>query len=86
MTLAVERPADVALRTFVKAGAYYSHEVAALEFFQCEQDDLERFFGHEGVGIKIDHSIKLKYKPSDMTMTLHGSSGEIPRENRWCNF
>lgn len=52
------------------------HTMAALEFFQCEQDDLERFFRHEGVGIKIDHSITLKYKPSDMTMTLHGS-GEI---------
>ena len=70
------RPADAALRTFVKAGAFYSHEVAALEFFQCSQEDLVRFFRHEGVGIEIFNSIMLKYKPSDMTLTLHGS-GEI---------
>lgn len=70
------RPADAELRTFVKAGAYYSHEGAALELFQCTQEDLERFFSHEGVGIEIYHSITLKYKPLNMTLTLHGS-GEI---------
>ena len=50
--------------------------MAALEFFQCSQEDLVRFFRHEGVGIEIFDSIMLKYKPSDMTLTLHGS-GEI---------
>jgi hypothetical protein len=75
------RPADVALRTFVKAGAYLSHEVEAKELFRCAQADLLRVFKREGVGIEIDSSVTLKYKPSDMTLTLHGA-GEIICDSR----
>ena len=71
------RPADAALRTFVKTGAYYSHEAEALELFCCTQADLLRIFKREGVGIEIDGSIILKYKQSDMTLTLHGAGAII---------
>ena len=71
------RPADAALRTFVKTGAYYSHEAEALELFCCTQADLLRIFKREGVGIQIDDSITLKYKQSDMTLTLHGAGAII---------
>ena len=77
----VGRPADAALRTFVKAGAHLSHEVEAKQLFHCTQADLLRVFKREGVGIEIYPSVTLKYKPSDMTLTLHGA-GEIVCDSR----
>ncbi len=73
------RPADSALQTFVKVGAYHSHEAEARELFRCTNADLVRFFTREGVGIEIFEEIILKYKPSDMTLTLLGC-GEIVLE------
>jgi hypothetical protein len=70
------RPADAALRTFVKAGAYYSHEADACELFGCKKADLLRIFKHEGVGIQMYAKITLKFKPSDLTLALLGG-GEI---------
>ena len=71
------RPADGTLATFVKAGAYHSHEVDACALFGVRgESDLVRDFKREGVGIRIYDRITLKYKPSDMTLALLGG-GEI---------
>ena len=68
------RPTDAALATFPKAGAYHSHVVEARTLFAVrELPDLVRDFKREGVGIKIDDYVTLKYKPSDMTLSLHGA-------------
>lgn len=74
------RPSDTTLRTFVKAGAYYSHDVSASALFGLSSasasSHLTRVFKREGVGIQIDDRVTLKYKPSDMTLALLGG-GEI---------
>lgn len=76
------RAADSALRTFVKAGAYHSHDVDARALFGVrDASELLRVFKREGVGIQIDDRITLKYKPSDMTLSLHGG-GEIICDER----
>ena len=75
------RPSDSALRTFVKVGAHYSHEADCRVLFGCAEADLLRNFKREGVGIQICDEITLKYKPSDMTLTLHGV-GEIVCDKR----
>lgn len=76
------RAADSALRTFVKAGAYHSHDVDARALFGVrDASELLRVFKREGVGIQIDDWITLKYKPSDMTLSLHGG-GEIICDER----
>ena len=76
------RPADSTLRTFVKAGAYHSHDVDATALFAVrDSSELLRVFKREGVGIQIDDRVTLKYKPSDMTLSLHGG-GEIVCDER----
>jgi hypothetical protein len=75
------RPSDAALRTFVKVGAHYSHEADCRVLFGCAEADLLRIFKREGVGIQICDEITLKYKPSDLTLTLHGV-GEIVCDKR----
>ena len=66
------RPTDAALRTFAKAGAYHSHEIDACELYGCRESEMHRVFKREGVGLQIDDRVLLKYKPSDMTLTLRG--------------
>ncbi len=76
-----DRSYDAELCTFVKAGAYYSHTVDALALFTCKEEDMLRVFKRQGVGLQIYETITLKYKPSDMTLTLHGH-GEIICDER----
>jgi hypothetical protein len=33
--------------------------------------NLSRFFARDGIGQKLDENIKLKYKPSTMSVMLH---------------
>lgn len=75
------RPLDGELRTFVKAGAHYSHTVDAVSLFACKEGDMLCVFKRQGVGLQIDETITLKYKPSGMTLTLHGH-GEIVCDER----
>ncbi len=76
-----DRSYDAELRSFVKAGAYYTHTVDALALFTCKEEDMLRVFKRQGVGLQIYGTITLKYKPSDMTLTLHGH-GEIICDER----
>ena len=75
------RPADVALRTFVKSGAYHSLDMDACTLFDCRESDLLRVFKREGVGIQIDDCVVLKFKPSDGTLAVHGG-GDIICDER----
>jgi hypothetical protein len=78
----VGRPADAALATFPKNGAYHSHDGDACAIFGLRDDaELLRVFKREGVGIQISDCITLKYKPSDMSLALLGG-GEIVCDHR----
>ena len=76
LTALVGRPTDVNLASFVKAGAYYSEDVEAMQLFACTEADMEKRFKREGVGMVIYERVCVKYKPSDNTLSLSGC-GEI---------
>ena len=75
------RPADRTLATFVKSGAYHSHDVDAQVLFGCKESELLRIFKREGVGIQIEEEVTLKYKPSDRSLAMLGG-GDIVCDER----